>query len=58
MKTASKLSMTLLPNSPGLKLEDIFIGAIVASSLKEDGEWWNQVSVDRVKHLMEIAENA
>ncbi len=33
-------------------------GAIVASSLKEDGEWWNQVSVDRVKHLMEIAENA
>ena len=31
MKTASKLSMTLLPNSPGLKLEDIFIEAEAVS---------------------------
>ena len=27
MKTTSKLSMTLLPKFPGLKLEDIFIEA-------------------------------
>lgn len=27
MKTASKLSMTLLPKFPGLKLKDIFIDA-------------------------------
>jgi uncharacterized protein len=29
-------------------------GAIVASSLKEDGNWWSPVSIDRVKRLMEV----
>jgi membrane complex biogenesis BtpA family protein len=28
-------------------------GAIVGSSLKSDGYWWNQVEVDRVKRLVE-----
>jgi membrane complex biogenesis BtpA family protein len=31
-------------------------GAIVASSLKEDGNWWNPVSTERVKRLMEVVE--
>jgi uncharacterized protein len=30
-------------------------GAIVASSLKEDGNWWSPVSLERVKRLMEVA---
>lgn len=30
-------------------------GAIVASSLKEDGNWWSPVSVEKVKRLMEVA---
>jgi membrane complex biogenesis BtpA family protein len=29
-------------------------GAIVASSLKEDGNWWSPVSAERVKRLMEV----
>lgn len=29
-------------------------GAIVASSLKEDGNWWNPVSTERVKRLMGV----
>jgi uncharacterized protein len=29
-------------------------GAIVASSLKEDGNWWSSVSTERVKRLMEV----
>lgn len=32
-------------------------GAIVASSLKEGGVWWNAVSVDRVKRLLDVVEN-
>ncbi len=32
-------------------------GAIVASSLKEDGVWWNPVSTERVKRLMEVVES-
>ncbi len=32
-------------------------GAIVASSLKEDGSWWNPVSTKRVKQLMELVES-
>lgn len=32
-------------------------GAIVASSLKEDGNWWGTVSAERVKRLMEVVEN-
>jgi predicted TIM-barrel enzyme len=31
-------------------------GAIVASSLKEDGNWWSPVSTERVKRLMEVVE--
>lgn len=31
-------------------------GAIVASSLKEEGRWWNEVSVERVRRLVEIAD--
>lgn len=31
-------------------------GAIVASSLKEDGNWWSPVSTERVKSLVGIAE--
>lgn len=27
-------------------------GAIVGSSLKEDGKWWNKVEVERVKRLV------
>jgi membrane complex biogenesis BtpA family protein len=30
-------------------------GAIVASSLKRDGVWWNEVEVDRVRALMDEA---
>jgi membrane complex biogenesis BtpA family protein len=29
-------------------------GAIVASSLKEDGNWWSPVSIDRVRRLIEV----
>lgn len=29
-------------------------GAIVGSSLKKDGNWWNPVEVDRVKRLVEV----
>lgn len=32
-------------------------GAIVASSLKEDGNWWSPVSSERVKRLVEVAES-
>lgn len=32
-------------------------GVIVASSLKQDGVWWNPVELSRVKHFMSIAEN-
>jgi membrane complex biogenesis BtpA family protein len=31
-------------------------GAIVASSLKEDGGWWSPVSKERVQRLMEVVE--
>ncbi len=29
-------------------------GAIIASGLKEDGKWWNPVSLDRVKALVSV----
>jgi predicted TIM-barrel enzyme len=29
-------------------------GAMVASSLKEDSNWWSPVSTERVKRLMEV----
>lgn len=32
-------------------------GAIVASSLKEDGNWWSRVSTEKVKRLMEVVES-
>src|SRR5215212_2429606 len=32
-------------------------GAIVASSLKEDGNWWSPVSTKRVKRLMEVVKS-
>ncbi|MDA3812496.1 MAG: BtpA/SgcQ family protein [Spirochaetaceae bacterium] len=31
-------------------------GAIVGSSLKRDGVWWNEVQIDKVKALVEIVE--
>jgi uncharacterized protein len=36
------------------RILNIADGAIVASSLKEDGNWWSPVSIDRVKRLMEV----
>ncbi|MDB3936116.1 hypothetical protein N9383_05300 [Granulosicoccus sp.] len=30
-------------------------GVIVASSLKRDGDWWNEVQVERVKTLVKAA---
>ena len=30
-------------------------GVIVASALKVDGVWWNDVELARVKHFMEAA---
>lgn len=32
-------------------------GAIVASSLKEDGNWWSPVSTEKVKRLMELVDS-
>ena len=32
-------------------------GAIVASSLKEDGSWWGPVSVEKVRRLMEVVDS-
>jgi membrane complex biogenesis BtpA family protein len=31
-------------------------GAIVASSLKEDGNWWSSVSTEKVKRLMDVVD--
>jgi membrane complex biogenesis BtpA family protein len=38
------------------KILSIADGAIVASSLKEQGRWWNPVSTERVRRLMEVVE--
>lgn len=35
-------------------LMEVADGAIVATSLKKDGVWWNEVDVERVKKLMDI----
>ncbi|MGI8421572.1 MAG: BtpA/SgcQ family protein [Gaiellaceae bacterium] len=40
-------------NAP--KLLAVADGAIVASSLKEDGVWWNPVSLERVRRLAAVA---
>lgn len=32
-------------------------GAIVASSLKEDGNWWSPVSTEKVERLMEVVDS-
>lgn len=31
-------------------------GVIVASSLKRDGDWWNEVEIERVRKLVAAAE--
>lgn len=33
-------------------------GVIVASTLKVDGVWWNEVELSRVKHFMSVAQSA
>jgi len=33
-------------------------GVIVASTMKVDGVWWNDVELARVKHFMSIAQAA
>jgi membrane complex biogenesis BtpA family protein len=38
------------------KILSVADGAIVASSLKEQGRWWNPVSTERVRRLMEVVE--
>jgi len=31
---------------------------IVASSLKRDGDWWNEVEIERVKSFVEVTRQA
>ncbi|MDH8576231.1 BtpA/SgcQ family protein, partial [Klebsiella pneumoniae] len=33
-------------------------GVIVASTMKVDGVWWNDVELARVKHFMSVAQAA
>ena len=60
IKTASSLPVIIgsgLTEENAKRILSIADGAIVASSLKEDGNWWSQVSTDKVKRLMDVVDS-
>lgn len=57
IKSATNLPVIVGSGLSQENVESLFTvadGAIVASSLKKDGVWWNPVDIDRVYRLMEI----
>lgn len=57
IKSATNLPVIVGSGLSGENVENLFTladGAIVASSLKQGGVWWNPVNVDSVCRLMEI----
>ena len=57
IKTAASLPVVIgsgLTAENAKRILSVADGAIVASSLKEDGNWWSQVSTEKVKRLIGV----
>mgnify|MGYP003853842837 CR=1 FL=1 len=60
-RVARSGSRCLMGGMGGVTFEPASFGesnVIVASSLKRDGDWWNEVEIERVKSFVEVTRQA